>query len=87
MAIPTVEDQWKLFLERGGVTEEMLGKVQASEMKKAFYGAWGQCLISLREDFAELSPEEGSDELDKMMEEIEDFWLKQVEKENYDERG
>lgn len=82
MDIFNIENQFKLYLDRAGVTKEQLNPIQYQEMRRAFYGSWGQCLLCLRDDVTKLSEKEGTKTLDKMLNEIENFWLSEQNKQN-----
>lgn len=82
----TIEHQFDLYLERCEVTKQQLSPIQYSEMKRAFFGAWGQLLILQREDLGDLADLEGDDKaadiLQDMMNQAVNFWLAEKGKEN-----
>jgi hypothetical protein len=80
----SLDHQWKLFLERCGVPENKMPEDQRREMKRVFFGACGQLLILLRDELGEYEEKRGEEAaakiLQNMLDQIEDFWQKEVEK-------
>lgn len=50
MKSTVVLQEWKAFIERGGVPEEKMSPIQRSEMKRAFYGAWAAAVFWMRDE-------------------------------------
>lgn len=71
-----LEYQYGLYLERGGLKEGEMHPVQAVETKRAFFGAWGQLLLLLRDDMPE-DEDEAVKILERMQDQVVNFWLKQ----------
>lgn len=78
----SIAEQYQLYLKRVGLKESMLSNVQNMEMKRAFYGSWGQLLILLREDIADLKVSEGIEALEDMKNQVASFWMQQIENQN-----
>ena len=57
----SIEHQWKLYLKRAEVPEEKLGPVQRQEMRRAFFGSWGQALIVMRDELGDYADKNGDD--------------------------
>ena len=74
----TIEHQYGLYLERVNLKEVDMHPVQKKQLKQAFFGAYGQCLLSMRDDVAALSEEEGVKILDAQMKEVLDFFNSEV---------
>jgi hypothetical protein len=74
----SVEYQWQMYLRRIGLwPEEIMMPDQRKQLKRAFFGAWGQFLMMLKHDM----PEEEQlihDLLDQQTEEVGEFWKKQL---------
>lgn len=75
-----IDHQYSLYLQRMGLKEEQLHPVQKIQTKQAFYGAWGQLLICMRDDISALPEAEGMNVLDLMTEQVAIFWAIEVEK-------
>lgn len=78
----TIEHQWQEYLKRAELPEHMLGAVQRQEMRRAFFGAWGQALISFRDEVAALDEVDAIAIMEKQLKEVTDFWLKEQERQN-----
>jgi hypothetical protein len=77
-----IENQWKLYLQRIGLKEEKMPKVQAEEMKRVFFGATGQMLMIICHDLTNLSDQEGASVIESMVKQVERYWLKEGTKQN-----
>ena len=67
------------YLKRGGVTKEQMNEVQYTETKRAFFGACGQMLVTLREDIAAIEKEEDAiEQLESMNDQVMNFWLEET---------
>lgn len=75
--IPTMERQWQLYCQRVKLPEEKMHPIQRQETKRAFFGALGQILISLRDDVGQYDEDKGVAIMQQMMDEVEKFWQKQ----------
>jgi hypothetical protein len=73
----TIDQQWRRFMERCGIDPETFPEIQVQEMSRAFYGAMGQMLLLFRDELADLSEEDGIKHLEKMLEEVVEFWTEQ----------
>jgi hypothetical protein len=74
----TVEEQYRLYLKGINLTEERIHPVQRKQLRQAFFGAFGQCLILMREGIAKLPTEEGVAILDAQMKEVITFFQSQA---------
>jgi hypothetical protein len=74
--------QWGLYLERAGVTEQQLGFVQASEMKRAFFGGCGQMIILMRDEVAAQEDDKAIATMQDMLDQVGNFWLSETHKQN-----
>lgn len=55
---------------------------QKKQLKESFYGAWGQCLISLRDDVGALPDEDAMDVMEAQIKEVGDYFLKITNQKN-----
>lgn len=69
----TVLEQWKLT--RCGLSEEKMPPDQQREMKRAFFGAWGQLLIYFSDDLPVENEEAAAKHMCDMLDEVEQFWV------------
>ncbi len=74
--------QYNLYLEKVGLKEVNMRPVQAQETKRAFMASAGQLLVLLRDDVTELSEDEGIAILDKLMNQVSNFWIKESKNPN-----
>ena len=74
--------QYKLYLERVGLSESAMHPQQRIETKQAFFGACGQMLILLRDDLGALEYSKAIDTLQDMLNQVSNFWLSQQQKQN-----
>lgn len=72
-----LQHQYLLYLKRIGASEEKFGDIQRIETKRAFYGGFGQALMSFREDLAE-DEEEAIHELQTMYDQVREFFEREV---------
>lgn len=61
-----VEEQYQKYLTRVGLKEEKMNPIQAKETKQAFFGAWGQLLLVMRDDITTLEEDEAIEKLKDM---------------------
>lgn len=73
-----VEQQYQVYLQRVAMTEAQMGPVQRVEMRRTFYGAWGQALLCMRDDVAALSDDDAVNALSDMINQVADYWEKEV---------
>lgn len=78
----TIEAQWQKYLELAGIKESQLIQIQRQEMKRSFFGACGQLIVLLRDDVAELNEQKGIMVLERMLSEVQSFWIKESDKQN-----
>lgn len=77
-----VEKQYQTYLERAGVKEAQFSPIQATETKRAFYGAWGQLLILMRDELGVIPMDLGTILMQEMLIEVCKYWADEAEKEN-----
>lgn len=69
-----VEHQFTLYLQRGGISRATMPADQHREIRRAFYGAAGQFFFLLTKDIAALPGATYIPVLEKIRDEIQDFW-------------
>lgn len=77
-----IKRQWKKFCEHAGIPENKMPPDQRREMRRAFYGAWGQALIHLRDEISALPEIEAIAVMDRQLNEVADFWLAEKNQNN-----
>ena len=77
-----VGHQYAEYLKRVGVTEAQLHPVQRTEMKRAFYGAWGQALVLLRDEITAFDEDTGAEILQRMFNQVNDYWQREAGRQN-----
>jgi len=78
MADLTVAGQYKKYLAMINLPEESMTPIQKIETKRAYYGAWGQLLVLMRDDISALSEQEGTQAMEVQAKEIDTFWKEQL---------
>lgn len=78
----TVYKQWCDFLKQVGLVESKMPPEQYREMKRAFYGAWGQCLLHARDEVVAYSENEAVKIMEGQVKEVTDFWLGETGRQN-----
>ena len=71
----SLEYQYKIYLKRVGITEDIMHPEQKIQTKQAFYGAIGQLLILLRDDMYNCTEDEAVQILQSMLNEVTDYFL------------
>lgn len=77
-----LEYQYQLYLQRMSLKEETTSEDQKRETRRAFMGACGQMLILMRDDLPQLSEEDGIKAMERMIEQVMNFFLKETGKQN-----
>ncbi len=78
----TILYQWKKYCELVKLPEESLASDQMREMKRCFYGAWGQALIHLRDEVGTLSEQAAVGIMERQIKEVADFFLGEQGRQN-----
>lgn len=69
-----IEDQYQFYLNLVGLKEDKMHPVQKKQTKMAFYGAYGQLLVTLKEDVSRLETKKAVKVLSDMLEQVDNFW-------------
>lgn len=70
----SINEQYKLFLQRMNLNESVMHPIQKKQLKQAFYGAFAQCIILMRDEISLLPEKEGVEILDSQIKEVVDFF-------------
>lgn len=72
----SLENQYQLYLKRVALTESKMHPDQRRETRQAFMGACGQMIFLLRDELASLEEDEAIAVLEKMKNEVGNFFIK-----------
>lgn len=75
-----IEHQFKMYLQRIGFANVKLNPIQLQEMKRAFFGAFGLCLLLFRDYVSEFPEERGIEILEGMLNECGEYFKNEVKK-------
>lgn len=78
----TVEKQYQLYLKHAGLSESGMHPVQRVETKRTFFAACGQMILFLRDEVSELPEEKAVNVLEKMKNEVLNFFQKESDRTN-----
>lgn len=70
----SVEFEFEQYTQRVNLDRRKVSANQWTETKRAFFGAFGQCLVLLRDDIGDLPEDAGVEVLQKMHDEVLRFW-------------
>ena len=71
-----IDHQWSLYLERVGLKGKKINPNAYREMKQAFFGAFGQSILLLRDEVAALPEEDGMEVLDGLINQVGNYFHK-----------
>jgi hypothetical protein len=66
--------QYKLYLDRMGLKEELMPPEQKKQLKEAFFGACGQMLLLMRDDLSQLSESNAIATMKDMLNQVQQFF-------------
>lgn len=78
----TIKKQWDDFCKRAGIPEHKMQPDQKREMKRAFFGAWGQSLIHFRDEIGAQDENKAVAIMEGQLKEVADFWLAESNSQN-----
>lgn len=70
-----IENEYKLYLKRMSLDENLMSRLQNQETKRAFMSGMGQMLIIMRNKVPELETEEALKVLDDLVDQITDYFV------------
>ena len=77
-----LEEQWKFYLYVTKQDEARMHPVQLVETRRSFYAGVGQILLLLRDTFGSMTEEEAVVQLENLLKQVNNFWLKQSNRQN-----
>lgn len=77
-----VEGQYQLYLQRVALKENQMHPEQRRQLRQAFFGAWGQALIHLRDEVGALPEEQGIEVLEAQLQEVGNYFIEQTNRKN-----
>lgn len=78
----SLENQYQLYLKRMKLNESKMHPEQKKQLKETFFGATGQMLLLFRDGLTELSDEDAIKQMQSMLDQIGNFFLKATNKFN-----
>lgn len=73
-----VSDQWEFFKKMMKLSDDKMPDDQKREMRRAFYGGFGQAVMLLRNHIAELPEDAAVVKLEEVVDELQHFWKMEV---------
>lgn len=73
-----IEVQYQAYLQRVGLTEEMMKPIQKQETRRAFFAGFVQALVLMRDDIGALPEMVAVSLLEKLLNEGLQFWEKEA---------
>lgn len=77
-----LEHQYKLYLERMGLSEKTMHPQQKIQLKQTFFGASGQIIILLRDELSKLEDEKAVETMQDMINQVVKFFMKETNRQN-----
>ena len=77
-----LDKQWELYLKRVGLKGKRIPVSQYNEMKQTFFGACGQILMLITHELAELPDDQALKQLDSMINQVGNHFLKATNRNN-----
>lgn len=74
-----IEDQYNLYLKRVKLDETKMSVVQRNEMRRCFYGAFGQLLMLMQHEIVVLSEDEAIQVFEDMTKQVSEFFYNQTQ--------
>lgn len=78
----TIEQQYQLYLNKVGLSEKTMHPIQATETKRAFFGAAGQLIIYFRDGIGAMEEEQAIEAMEAMKSEVLNFWNNETNRVN-----
>ena len=77
-----LENQYQLYLQKMGLSENTMHPQQKKQLRQTFYGASGQMLILLRDELSKLDQEKAMETLQDLLNQVGNFFLSETNKMN-----
>lgn len=71
----SIEYQYQLYLKRVGLSEQKMHEEQRTQLRQTFYGAFGQFVLLLEVDFADLEDEKAVEVLEGFKKQVANYYL------------
>ena len=78
----SLENQYKLFLERMNLHESKMHPQQKIQIKQAFFGAFGQAIMVMRDEVAAQDEDAAVYSMQDIMNQVQDFFLSETKRQN-----
>lgn len=75
-----IEHQYQAYLKRMALDERTMHREQKRQLRQTFFGAWGQLLICMQEDVAELPELQAVATFESMKMQVQHFFEVEVDK-------
>ena len=75
----SVNDQFKLYLEKTGQDPKKMLPIQYQEVKRAFFASAGQILLLMRDELTKLPDKAADAKIKDMIDQVGLFWVNEVE--------
>ena len=75
-----IEDQYQFYLKKMELDEATMHPMQRVQLRQTFMGASGIILLLIRDEFGALSDDEGDRMFTSMVDQVGDYWNKEVER-------
>lgn len=72
-----IETHYRKYLHLMSLDESKMADIQRKQTRRAFYGAWGQLLILMRDGISTHEEEEGINIMQAMLNQVAEFWIRQ----------
>ncbi|WP_026730183.1 hypothetical protein [Flavobacterium denitrificans] len=71
----TIEHQYQLYLKRVGLSEETMHEDQRIQLRQTFFGAFGQFILFLETDIANMEENNAVEVLESFKTEVANYYL------------
>jgi hypothetical protein len=71
-----IELQYQLYLKRVGLSEETMHEAQKIQLKQTFFGAFGQFLVLLESEIADLDEDKAVEVLEGFKTQVANYFIK-----------
>lgn len=71
----TIEEQYKLFLQRMALHEDRMHPEQKKQLKETFFGAFGQAISVFRDEIGVLEENEAIEEMQSLWNQVGHFFM------------
>lgn len=78
----SLEKQWKLYLQRVGLNEAKMDRIQIQETKRAFMAGIGQIQILTRDELTQYDDDTAMGILTHIMDQVGNYFLKETNRNN-----